>query len=102
MRLRQFPRHFQGRLGPQTSVNQGFTNRLNSGRHSGFSLSLAHSNEPELPARIAGASISLNRHRFAQFRHRFIPFEPSAFVASACGTGTCEMYKIGPFIEITP
>lgn len=94
-------RQFQSGHWPQVPANQGFTNRLNSGRYSGFSLSLAHSNEPEHPARIAGASISLNRHRIAQFRHRFIPFEPRAFIASACGTGTCDKYKTGPFDGIT-
>lgn len=85
----------------QALASQGFTNRLNSGRCSGFSLSLAHSSEPELPARIAGASVSLNRHRNAQFRYRFIPFEPRAFIASSCETGTCDKYKSSLFVGVT-
>ena len=102
MRFRHWFRHFPSGYLPQVSTNQGFLNELSPVRCSGFSLSLAHSTEPELPARISGASISLNRHRNAQFRHRFTPFGQTVDSTSHCRTGTCDKCKTGPFVEITP
>ena len=101
LRISPFPWVFGNAYWSQAPANQGFTNRLNSGRCSGFSLSIAHWSEPELPARIAGTSNSLNQRRNALFRHRFTQCDPTSDSVTLCCISTCDKYKSFPFIGIT-
>lgn len=102
LQLSLFSRAFGIASWPQVPANQGFTNGLSSVRCSEFSLSLAHSNEFELLARIEGPGESLNHRRNALFRHRSTPFQHAEYFASPCQIGTYDKCKSDPFVEITP
>jgi hypothetical protein len=94
-------RHFTNGHLSQVPANQGFANRLNARRTTGFSLFLAHSSDSSLQPKMGGRSVSVNRPRNALFRHSLTPFGPPVIDANHCMEGTCDKCKPCPFDGIT-